>query len=114
MKTMIKKLFAFIKGLFIKIDKLEAQAETLIDKSSKYAPGLASDAKKALYAVDEIEEKLEAQIDESEVVVGKIQKAVETKKIADITDAFNSSKTFVEDTKKEVEDVKTKIKSIKK
>jgi archaellum component FlaC len=111
---MIKKLFSFIKGLFVKIDKLEEQAEILIDKSAKYAPGLAADAKKALHAIDEIEEKLEAQIIESEVVAEKVEKAVKTKNLADVTDAFESSKAFVEDTKKEVEEVKTKIKSLKK
>lgn len=111
---MIKKLFTFIKGLFVKLDKLEEQAEILIDKSAKYAPGLAADAKKVLHAIDEVEEKLEAQIDKSEIVAEKIEKAVETKNMADVTDAFESSKTFVEDTEKEVEEVKTKIKSIKK
>ena len=111
---MIKKLFAFIKGLFVKIDKLEEQAEILIDKSAKYAPGLAADAKKALHAIDEIGEKLEAQIDESQAVAEKIEKAVKSKNLADATDAFKSSKAFVEDTKKEVEEVKTKIKSLKK
>jgi dihydrodipicolinate synthase/N-acetylneuraminate lyase len=34
--------------------------------------------------------------------------------LVDATDAFESSKAFVEDTKKEVEEVKNKIKSIKK
>lgn len=111
---MIKKLFSFIKGLFVKIDKLEEQAEILIDKSAKYAPGLAADAKKALHIIDEIEEKLEAQINESEVVAEKIEKAIETKNMVDATDAFNSSKAFVEDTKKEIDQVKDKIKSIKK
>lgn len=111
---MLKKIYSFIKRLFVKIDKLEEQAEVLIDKSAKYAPGLASDAKKALHAIDEIEEKLESQIDESEVVAEKIEKAVNTKNITDATDAFNSSKDFVEDTKKEIQEVKNKIKSIKK
>jgi methyl-accepting chemotaxis protein len=111
---MIKKLFSFIKRLFVKIDNLEKQAEVLIDKSAKYAPGLASDAKKALHTIDEIEEKLESQIDELEVVSEKIEKAIETKNIADATEAFNSSKEFVEDTKKEFEEVKNKIESIKK
>ena len=111
---MIKKLFAFIKGLFVKIDKLEEQAEILIDKSAKYAPGLAADAKKALHEFDEIEEKLKAQIIESEGVAEKVEKAIKTKNMIDVTDAFESSKAFVEDTKKEVEEVKTKIKSLKK
>ena len=106
---MIKKLFSFIKGLFVKIDKLEEQAEVLIDKSAKYAPGLASDAKKALHTIDEIEEKLEAQIDESEIVAEKIEKAVDTKNMADVADTINSSKDFVEDTKKEVEEIKNKL-----
>jgi methyl-accepting chemotaxis protein len=111
---MLKKIYSFIKKLFVKIDKLEEQAEVLIDKSAKYAPGLASDAKKALNAIDEIEEKLEAQIDESQSVAEKIEKAIKTKNMSDATDAYNSSKDFVEDTKKEIQEVKNKIKTIKK
>jgi len=111
---MIRKIYSFIKGLFNKIDNLQEKVKVWIDKSAKYAPGVASDAKKALNTIDEIEEKLEAQIDESQEVVEKIEKAVKTKNMADATEAFNSSKAFVEDTKKEVQEVKNKIKTIKK
>jgi archaellum component FlaC len=106
---MIKKIFSFIKGLFVKIDKLEKQAEVLIDKSAKYAPGLASDAKNALHKIDEIEERVEAQINESEVVAEKIEKAVETKDMGDVADAIKSSEVLVEDVKKEVEEIKNEL-----
>jgi hypothetical protein len=106
---MLKKIFSFIKGLFVKIDKLEEQAEVLIDKSAKYAPGLASDAKKVLHKIDEIEEKLESQINKSDVVAEKIEKAVETKDMADVADAIKSSEVLVEDVKKEIEEIKNEL-----
>ena len=85
---MIKKLYSFIKGLFVKKGKLEEQSEVLIDKSIKHTSSLIIDDKKNLHTIDKIEDKAKSQIDESEVVV--------------------------ENKKKEFKKVKNKIKSIKK
>ena len=110
----MKKLFQFIKNLFIKVDQLEAQAEKLIEETTLLSPEAKAEAKKVLETGKAIEAKAKKVVGDAEVAEQKIEKAIKSKNIADIADAAASTKEVAGDAAVVVEEVKVVAKKAKK
>jgi hypothetical protein len=63
----MKKLIQFIKGLFVKVDKLEQEVEKLVEESN-VSPSVKAKVKKTLKKIDEVENEVKAVVAKAEVV----------------------------------------------
>jgi methyl-accepting chemotaxis protein len=109
----MKKLFAFLKSLFIKIDVLEEKANKFVDETSLLSAEQKKKAKKTLSDIDKIEENLEDVVEKAEVAADKVVDVVENKNIASVGDAINSVKdviTEVKDVQQDAKDVADLVK----
>lgn len=109
----MKKLFAFLKSLFIKIDVLEEKANKFVDETTLLSAEQKKKAKKTLGDIDKIEENLEDVVEKAEVAADKVIDVVEHKNIAAVGDAINSVKdviTEAKDVKQDAQDVANLVK----
>lgn len=95
----MKKLFAFLKSLFSKIDVLEEKANKFVDETTLLSAEQKKKAKKTLSDIDKIEENLEDVVETAEVAADKIVDVVEHKNIGAIGDAINSVKDVIDEAK---------------
>jgi hypothetical protein len=109
----MKKLFEFIKGLFVKLDVLEEKVEKIVDDSKLLSAEQKAKVKKGLSDFDKFEEKIEDVVEESEVAAVSVEKAVKSKNLADVTAAVESAKKVATKAKEVGEDVKTITKKVK-
>jgi methyl-accepting chemotaxis protein len=110
----MKKLFAFLKSLFIKIDVLEEKANKFVDETSLLSAEQKKKAKKTLSDIDKIEENLEDVVEKAEVAADKVVDVVENKNIASVGDAINSVKDVITEVKDVQQDVKEVSETLKK
>jgi hypothetical protein len=117
----MKKIFDFIKNLFVKADQIEQKVEKFVENSDFISDAVKKDVKSALKKVDEFEAKAKKVVGKAEVAEEKIETAIKNKDIVSATIAVESVKgiatdgaSLVEDVKKEVKVVKDKTKSFKK
>jgi histidine ammonia-lyase len=109
----MKKLFAFLKSLFVKIDVLEEKANKFVDETTLLSAEQKKKAKKALSDIDKVEENIEDVVEKAEVAADKVVDVVENKNIASVGDAINSVKdviTEVKDVQQDVKDVANLVK----
>lgn len=109
----MKKLFAFLKSLFIKIDVLEEKANKFVDETTLLSVEQKKKAKKTLSDIDKIEENIEDVVEKAEVAADKVVDVVEHKNIADVGDAINSVKDVIieaKDVQQDVQDVANLVK----
>jgi hypothetical protein len=85
----MKKLFQFIKNLFVKVDELEQKVEKMVEESG-LSTEIKDKVKKTIKKLDDIETKAKKVVDEVEVAEEKVEVAIKTKNIKDITDAVSS------------------------
>lgn len=109
----MKKLFEFIKGLFIKLDVLEEKVEKIVDDSKLLSVEQKVKVKKSLSDFDKFEENIEDVVKEAEVTVANVQKAVKSKNLVDVTTAVQSVKNVVKEAKEAGKDIKTITKKVK-
>jgi hypothetical protein len=117
----MKKIFDFIKNLFVKADQIEKTVGEFVENSDFISETIKKDVKSTLKKVDEFEAKAKKVVDKAEVAEEKIETAIKNKDIVSATLAIESVKdvatdatSLADDVKKEVEVVKTKTKSFKK
>jgi len=109
----MKKLFAFLKSLFVKIDVLEEKANKFVDETTLLSAEQKKKAKKALSDIDKVEENIEDVVEKAEVAADNVVDVVENKNIASVGDAINSVKdviTEVKDVQQDVKDVANLVK----
>jgi uncharacterized protein YoxC len=110
----MKKLFDFIKSLFVKADQIEQKVEQFVENSDFISDTLKKDVKSALKKVDEFEAKTKKLVDKAEVAEQKIETAIKNKDIISATIAVESVKDVASDATSLATDVKEEIKEVKK
>jgi len=109
----MKKLFQFIKNLFVKLDVLEEKVEKAVDGSKLLSVEQKAKIKKGLSDFDKFEENIEDVVEEAEVAAEKVEKAVKSKNLVDVTDAFESTKKVAKKAKEVGDDAKEIAKKAK-
>jgi phage shock protein A len=109
----MKKLFEFIKGLFVKLDVLEEKVEKIVDDSKLLSAEQKAKVKKGLNDFDKFEENIEDVVEEAEVAAAKVEKAVKSKNLVDAAAAVESVKNVAKEAKEVGEDVKNVTKKVK-
>jgi hypothetical protein len=109
----MKKLFQFIKNLFVKLDVLEEKVEKAVESSKLLSAEQKAKIKKGLSDFDKFEENIEDVVDESEIAAEKIKKAVKSKNLTDVTAAVESVKKVGKEAKEVGDDAKAVAKKAK-
>jgi hypothetical protein len=110
----MKKLFAFLKSLFFKIDILEEKANKFVDETTLLSAEQKKKAKKTLSDIDKVGENIEDVVEKSEIAADKVLDVVENKNIASVGDAINSVKDVISEVKEVKEDIKEVSETLKK
>ena len=110
----MKKIFDFIKNLFVKANQIEQKVEEFVEKSDFISPTIKKDVKSALKKVDELEAKTKKVVDKAEVAEEKIETAIKNKDIVSATIAVESVKEVATDTTSLASDVKEQVEVVKK
>jgi methyl-accepting chemotaxis protein len=113
----MKKLFAFLKSFFVKVDQLEDKVEKFVDESKFINEEQKKKIKKTLDKVDQVGENIEDVVVKAEVAHEKISKVVKSKNLVDATQAVDAVKDVVKeakDLKEDAQAVAKKVKTIKK
>lgn len=109
----MKKIFAFLKSFFVKVDKLEDKIEIAVENSKLLSPEQKKKIKKTLDEVDRIGENIEDVVIKAEVVHDKVSGAVKEKNISKLAEVSGSVKELVKEAKEVSQDAKTVIKKVK-
>jgi len=110
----MKKIFDFIKNLFVKANQIEQKVEEFVEKSDFISPTIKKDVKSALKKVDELEAKTKKVVDKAEVAEEKIETAIKNKDIVSATIAVESVKEVATDATSLASDVKEQVEVVKK
>jgi len=110
----MKKIFDFIKNLFVKADQIEQKVEAFVEKSDFISPTIKKNVKSALKKVDELEAKTKKVVDKAEVAEEKIETAIKNKDIVSATIAVESVKEVATDATSLASDVKEQVEVVKK
>ena len=110
----MKKIFDFIKNLFVKANQIEQKVEEFVEKSDFISPTIKKDVKSALKKVDELEAKTKKVVDKAEVAEEKIETAIKNKDIVSATIALESVKEVATDATTLATDVKQEVEVVKK
>lgn len=110
----MKKLFAFLKSLFFKIDKLEERANKFVDETTLLSAEQKKKAKKTLSDIDRIEENIEDVVEKAEIAADKVIDVIENKNIASVGEAINSVKDVISEAKEVKEDISEVSQTLKK
>ena len=110
----MKKIFDFIKNLFVKANQIEQKVEQFVEKSDFISPTIKKDVKSALKKVDELEAKTKKVVDKAEVAEEKIETAIKNKDIVSATIAVESVKEVATDATSLASDVKEQVEVVKK
>lgn len=109
----MKKIFAFLKSFFVKVDKLEDKIEIAVENSKLLSTEQKKKIKKTLDEVDRIGENIEDVVVKAEVVHDKVSSAVKEKNVSKIAEVTGSVKELVKEAKEVGQDAKTVVKKIK-
>jgi archaellum component FlaC len=109
----MKKIFAFLKSFFVKVDKLEDKVENFVDKTNMLSAEQKKKVKKTLDEVDRIGENIEDVVVKAEVAHDKVSKIVKSKDITKMGEAIDSVKDVVKEAKEVKTDATTVIKKVK-
>jgi len=110
----MKKIFDFIKNLFVKADQIEQKVAEFVEKSDFISPTIKKDVQSALKKVDELEAKTKKVVDKAEVAEQKIETAIKNKDIVSATIAVESVKEVATDATSLASDVKEQVEVVKK
>jgi hypothetical protein len=110
----MKKIFDFIKNLFVKADQIEQKVGKFVENSDFISPTIKKDVQSALKKVDELEAKTKKVVDKAEVAEQKIKTAIKNKDIVSATLAVESVKDVATDATSLASDVKEQVEVVKK
>jgi hypothetical protein len=110
----MKKIFDFIKNLFVKADQIEQKVAEFVEKSDFISPTIKKDVQSALKKVDELEAKTKKVVDKTEIAEQKIETAIKNKDIVSATLAVESVKDVATDATSLASDVKEQVEVVKK
>jgi mevalonate kinase len=85
----MKKLFQFLKSLFVKLDILEDKVEKAVADSKLLSEEQKKKIKENLDKFDKIEENVEDVVEKAEIAAEKVIDVVEHKKLESVGDAIN-------------------------
>ena len=109
----MKKLFTFLKSLFVKVDVLEEKVGKIVENSTLLSAEQKAKVKQGLNDFDKFEENVEDVVEESEIAVENVKKVAKSKNLADAAAAVESVKKVVKEAKEVGEDVKKVTKKVK-
>lgn len=101
----MKKLFAFLKSLFFKIDILQEKANKFVDNTTILSAEQKKKAKKTLIDIDKVEENIEDVVEKAEIAIDKVLDVVENKNINSVGEAINSVNDVISEAKEVKENI---------
>lgn len=109
----MKKIFAFLKSFFVKVDKLEDKVEAAVENSKLLSPEQKKKIKKTLDNVDRIGENVEDVVNKAEVVHQKVSKVVKEKDFSKASEIAGSVKDLMKEAKEVGQDAKEVVRKVK-
>ena len=110
----MKKIFDFIKNLFVKAEKIEQKVEAFLENSDFISPTIKKDVQSALKKVNELENKAKKVVNKTEIAEQKIETAIKNKDVVSAVIAVESVKDVATDTASLASDVKEQVEVVKK